>query len=604
MKNWVKRHLISISGIYSLLNTNSIKIKTIEICLLIYNSIFSLFLIYFLAVNHNFSIASYIVLQLVISILIYFLIKRKLISLASIIFAFLPSLLFLFFPVFYNELDAFQHYFISNTGTLFATLGIIIFSFQKEKALYITSVVYGLLYVFISDIAINSFATQDHLYHNHHLALGICSKFILFILFFVSIFLYKEIGYVFAIKLNMFYERLKHKNKEYIGLVRKLNLANDERNNSMQAALDKNAELEKLTTELLHQRETLQSVLISFKKQEEELDKNYQNSLEKETKIKEQYAELMISKEEIDAQNEMILKQQFSLLEKNKALEMYTKALLYLNKTKKVNSITLVKKLKDILVTCAETLDARYVSIWTFDSQKNAIVCIQAYDKQENTFNEGEIFYAKDYPIYFSNIQNNHILKADRAQTSVELSEFLQNYLIPKNIHSLLDAPYYLNGEFGGIICIEIDQKFRNWSNEEIFFSKSLTEILSNTFMELQNSDNEEKILLQTSELNKKNELLEQQKYEIENIKNYLEERIKDRTFELQQKNTKLTEIAKTNSIILKKPLHRILGLCYIMQEQYHEISEIQECLSHLKISSKELEVAVDQINEMLNRFD
>lgn len=605
MKNWIKRHLISISGIYSLLNTNSIKIKTIEICLVIYNSIFSLFLVYFLAVNHDFSIASFIALQLLASILIYFFIKRKLIWAASIIFAFLPSLLFLFFPLFRHELTSFECYFISTTGSLFSLFGIMLFSFQNDKKLYAGSFIYSSLYVLLSDSIIRSLSSVAIADYSHDFLLGICFKVLMLVFFFTSMFLYKEFGHIYALRLGIFYNKLKKKNIEYVGLLKQLTQANDERNNSIKIALDKNQELEKLTEELLHQREVLEEVLISYKKQEQELDKNYQASLDKESKIKEQYAELVIIKEEMYSQNEMIMRQQHLLLEKNKALETYTKAVLNLNKTKKANSVTFSKKIKEILMTCAQILDLRYVNIWRYDASSNSINRLMEYDQKENNFTDGGgVFYAKDYPIYFKAILSNAIIKVDQVRDAAEVSEFLHGYFIPKNVHSTLECPFFINGEFGGIMCIEHELEPRTWSNEEIFFSKSLTEIISNTFMELQNSEHEDKIIAQTSELNKKNELLEQQKYEIENIKNYLEERIKERTLELQQKNTKLTEIAKTNSIILKKPLHRILGLCYIMQEQYSGIVEIQECLAHLKTSSKELEVAVDKINEMLSTFD
>lgn len=483
--------------------------------------------------------------------------------------------------------------------------GIMLFSFQNDKKLYAASFIYSLLYVLLSDTILRSFSSLTMANDPYDFLLGICFKLLMFVFFFTSMFLFKEFGHIYALRLGIFYNKLKKKNIEYVGLLKQLTQANDERNNSIKVALDKNMELERLTEQLLHQREVLEEVLISYKKQEQELDKNYQASLEKESKIKEQYAELVIIKEEIDSQNEMILKQQQLLLVKNKALETYTKAVLYLNKTKKANSVTFNKKIKEILMTCAQILDLRYVNIWKYDANSNSISRLLEYDKKENSFTDGGgVFYGKDYPIYFKSILSNAIIKIDQIHEAPEISEFLEGYFIPKNIHSTLECPFFINGEFGGIMCIEQELMPRVWSNEEIFFSKSLTEIISNTFMELQNSEHEEKIVAQASELNKKNELLEQQKYEIENIKNYLEERIKERTMELQQKNTKLTEIAKTNSIILKKPLHRILGLCYIMQEQYSDIVEIQECLTHLKTSSKELEVAVDKINEMLSTFD
>ncbi|HTF82908.1 MAG TPA: GAF domain-containing protein [Cytophagales bacterium] len=473
---------------------------------------------------------------------------------------------------------------------LFSVFGVIIFSYRTERRLAVISSAYSFFYGCFSDFIITTFSAQDHISTHHELLLVICYKLLLFTLFFTSIYTYKELSYRASEKIDKYFNKLKGKNKQYITLLKQLHKAQHHHHSQ-------NINTKTLENEIERLKETLIQ-------KDKALDENYKQFLYKEQQLRDQYQELSKIKEEIDIQNATILKQQQLLQEKNQSLEMYTNALLYLNRTKKVNSVTFIKRMKEILVTCVETLEVRYVGIWQYHTDRDAIECIMEYDKKQDVFKEGELFLSKDYPTYFKSILSNNILKADDVQTHPDLKEFLDSYLVPKNITSMLDAPFFVNGTFGGIICIEHEGEARVWNNEEIFFSKSLSEIISNTFMELRSSENEEKIIFQSQELSKKNELLEQQKNEIESIKNYLEERIKERTLELQQKNNRLTEIAKTNSIVLRKPLHRIQGLTYILQEQYKDITEIQDCIKHLKTSSIELEVAVDQINSMLNPFD
>ncbi|WP_333820218.1 hypothetical protein [Ohtaekwangia sp.] len=111
---------------------------------------------------------------------------------------------------------------------------------------------------------------------------------------------------------------------------------------------------------------------------------------------------------------------------------------------------------------------------------------------------------------------------------------------------------------------------------------------------------------LLTVEVEQQNKLLKDQNEEITQINNrleeanfHLEERVAERTLELEKHNQKLTEYAFINSHLLRGPLCSILGLINLLNKT--SLSETEkEILAHLKDSSHNLDDVVSKIGEVL----
>jgi signal transduction histidine kinase len=86
----------------------------------------------------------------------------------------------------------------------------------------------------------------------------------------------------------------------------------------------------------------------------------------------------------------------------------------------------------------------------------------------------------------------------------------------------------------------------------------------------------------------------------LEEYNQHLEERVHERTIELEAKNRGLTEYAFINSHLLRGPLSRILGLLHLLRMS--EItSEEKEIIGHLYSASKELDEVVARINKAID---
>ncbi|HEY9047232.1 MAG TPA: hypothetical protein VIN08_15110 [Ohtaekwangia sp.] len=109
-----------------------------------------------------------------------------------------------------------------------------------------------------------------------------------------------------------------------------------------------------------------------------------------------------------------------------------------------------------------------------------------------------------------------------------------------------------------------------------------------------------------TVEIEQQNKLLKDQNEEITQINNrleeanfHLEERVAERTLELEGHNKKLTEYAFINSHLLRGPLCSILGLINLLNNAQMSDAE-KEILTHLKQSSHNLDDVVSKIGKAL----
>jgi signal transduction histidine kinase len=122
--------------------------------------------------------------------------------------------------------------------------------------------------------------------------------------------------------------------------------------------------------------------------------------------------------------------------------------------------------------------------------------------------------------------------------------------------------------------------------------NKLLEEKVKQRTKELQNSNTE--ILAQSEELTSQRE-------EIKAINDELEQKVKNRTKILERQRNQLKEYAFANSHKVRGPLARMLGLIYLIQREGDDIPEnIKEYLAMLAKSSEEMDSIIKAMNRLL----
>ena len=128
-----------------------------------------------------------------------------------------------------------------------------------------------------------------------------------------------------------------------------------------------------------------------------------------------------------------------------------------------------------------DATDSDLASVWLYNSERDSIVLQQLYSKAENRFYQGTCLDKKDFPKYFDALDDDQVIIADDAETHPATSCFLEAYLKPLGIKSMLDIPIWYRGRTIGVICIE-NLSARVWKNEEIDFGRILSSFYSFAF--------------------------------------------------------------------------------------------------------------------------
>ncbi|WPR70561.1 PAS domain S-box protein [Flavobacterium sp. NG2] len=172
--------------------------------------------------------------------------------------------------------------------------------------------------------------------------------------------------------------------------------------------------------------------------------------------------------------------------------QKYSAALKSFTEKSYSNKESINKKLKTILKTTAKTMNIERVSFWNY--LPNKIKCQYLYSLEQDTFLAETTLAKKDFPSYFSLIDQKTQVVASNVHKSDVLNEFCTDYFPQNNIVSLLDTPIIINGELKGIICFEATENKVKWDNEDINFARSISDIIAIAFESKMRLDIEKKL--------------------------------------------------------------------------------------------------------------
>lgn len=143
---------------------------------------------------------------------------------------------------------------------------------------------------------------------------------------------------------------------------------------------------------------------------------------------------------------------------------------------------------------CARALEIERVSIWLFETPQGDLVCQDIYLQSEGSHSAGIILAADLYPKYFKAISQLEPLVAHDARTHPDTVEFLESYLKPSRIFSMLDLPIRAGGELTGVICCEHVDSLRHWKEEEVKFVGNIANALLVAIERQERGEAEEKL--------------------------------------------------------------------------------------------------------------
>lgn len=148
-----------------------------------------------------------------------------------------------------------------------------------------------------------------------------------------------------------------------------------------------------------------------------------------------------------------------------------------------VASVSASKELRDgdvaglcrkITEQVARQLDIERVSVWLFNATKDELHCQDLYRLSADHHEDGAVLSEQAFAEEFSALRAAKVVDAHDPYTDPRTRGYVDVYLKPNRISSMLDAVVRLGEELIGLFCLEQVDRPHHWSDGEIAFASQL----------------------------------------------------------------------------------------------------------------------------------
>jgi PAS domain S-box-containing protein len=119
----------------------------------------------------------------------------------------------------------------------------------------------------------------------------------------------------------------------------------------------------------------------------------------------------------------------------------------------------------------AEVLAIERVGVWLFDEAETSLVCLDLFRATPGVHESGATLDEVSYRNEFDALKSSRYVDAHDALTDSRTAGYVEVYLKPLGITSMLDASIQTGGKHFGVICAEQVGAPRHWQPDEIAFA-------------------------------------------------------------------------------------------------------------------------------------
>jgi PAS domain S-box-containing protein/diguanylate cyclase (GGDEF)-like protein len=124
----------------------------------------------------------------------------------------------------------------------------------------------------------------------------------------------------------------------------------------------------------------------------------------------------------------------------------------------------------------AKVTGAERINVWLFNEDETELHCIDLYEASKATHSSGMVLKEREYRNEFQALKQAKYVAADDPLTDRRTTGYVETYLKPLRITSMLDTLIHVSGKNFGLLCFEHVDKSHHWEHDEIVFAGQLAD--------------------------------------------------------------------------------------------------------------------------------
>ncbi len=131
---------------------------------------------------------------------------------------------------------------------------------------------------------------------------------------------------------------------------------------------------------------------------------------------------------------------------------------------------------RQITEMAAKVSGCERVNVWLFNEAETELHCIDLYEATPARHSSGMVLREQDFHDEISVIKTTRYVNADDPLTDPRTKGYVESYLKPLRITSMLDASVRVGERNFGLLCFEHVDKPHHWEEDEIAFAGQLAD--------------------------------------------------------------------------------------------------------------------------------